>query len=309
MPTVKDEPDEFSSQYLPIAVIAVQPGVPTFQLDDINRATNLLLTSRSIVVDDSTQREYGPWDGKAFTAADVDREVEIGGKSFSIEGTYSLGTGLAANGAVITSSDGYAKIMPWDPNKTVSLGLIQLDDSSLENSQKVADQIRSVVSLPVSYEKGSPTPTPSGVIDVLTKEEALKRERFRWLWQTPIGLIFQLGVVLSLMVGAAIVYMVLSTDVAHRLPEYATLLAMGYSRRYLASIVMTQALTLCGLGLVAAWLAAEGLYRVTTTISAIPLTMSPERVGLVAVLGIVMCCVSGLLALRKLWKAEPANLF
>lgn len=309
MPTVKDEPDEFSSQYLPIAVIAVQPGVPTFQLDDINRAANLLLTSRSIVVDDSTQREYGPWDGKAFTAADVDREVEIGGKSFSIEGTYSLGTGLAANGAVITSSDGYAKIMPWDPNKTVSLGLIQLDDSSLENSQKVADQIRSVVSLPVSYEKGSPTPTPSGVIDVLTKEEALKRERFRWLWQTPIGLIFQLGVVLSLMVGAAIVYMVLSTDVAHRLPEYATLLAMGYSRRYLASIVMTQALTLCGLGLVAAWLAAEGLYRVTTTISAIPLTMSPERVGLVAVLGIVMCCVSGLLALRKLWKAEPANLF
>ncbi|GAB5403701.1 MAG: FtsX-like permease family protein [Aureliella sp.] len=309
MPTADDEPTEFSSQYLPIAVMAVQPGDPVFRIAEINQAADLLSTARSVVIDDSTQHEYGPWNGKSFGGEDIDRAPEIGGQAFTIQGVYSLGTGLAANGGVITSSDGYGQIMPWDPNRTVSLGLIQLDAPSQENREKAVDQIRSIVSLPTTLENETPTPTPSGVVDVLTKDEALQRERFRWLWQTPIGLIFQLGVVLSLMVGAAIVYMVLSTDVAHRLPEYATLLAMGYSRSYLASIVMTQALTLCGLGLMAAWLAAEGLYRVTTAISAIPLTMSPSRVGLVAVLGVAMCCVSGLLALRKLWKAEPASLF
>jgi putative ABC transport system permease protein len=97
--------------------------------------------------------------------------------------------------------------------------------------------------------------------------------------------------------------------VANRLPEYATLLAMGYSRLYLASIVLTQALVLCVLGFAAAWGVAELLYRVTYAISGIPLLMDPLRIVLVAGLGIVMSLVSGLLALRKLWKAEPASLF
>ena len=87
----------------------------------------------------------------------------------------------------------------------------------------------------------------------------LQWERKRWLWDTPIGLIFQLGVALSLVVGAAIVYMILSTDVSNRLSEYATLLAMGYSRKYLCSVVLTQAMILCVLGFVAAWAVAEVL--------------------------------------------------
>jgi putative ABC transport system permease protein len=144
---------------------------------------------------------------------------------------------------------------------------------------------------------------------VLSRQEVLDLEKERWLWQTPIGLIFQLGVLLSLLVGAAIVYMVLSTDVANRLPEYATLLAIGYSRFYLASIVMTQALCLSLLGFLAAWLSAEGLYRLTSEFSSIPLRMDATRVLLVGGLGLLMCCFSGLLALRKLWKAEPASLF
>jgi putative ABC transport system permease protein len=125
----------------------------------------------------------------------------------------------------------------------------------------------------------------------------------------PIGLIFQMGVGISLLVGGAIVYMVLATDVASRLPEYATLLAMGYSRKYLAGIVMTQAVVLCALGFLAAWAAGEVLYRITTVFSGIPLYMSWFNIGMVAVLGLFMCCASGILALRKLWKAEPASLF
>jgi putative ABC transport system permease protein len=152
-------------------------------------------------------------------------------------------------------------------------------------------------------------PIDAGAVTIITREEALARETRRWLWQTPIGLIFQLGVVLALMVGAAIVYMVLATDVANRLPEYATLLAIGYSRKYLASIVMTQAIVLGVLGFFAAWGGAELLYRLTSAFSSIPLIMEPMRVIAVCLLGLVMCCLSGLLALRKLWKAEPANLF
>jgi putative ABC transport system permease protein len=103
--------------------------------------------------------------------------------------------------------------------------------------------------------------------------------------------------------------MVLSTDVANRLPEYATLLAMGYSRAYLASVVMTQAVALCLFGFFFAWGAAELLYALTSWASEIPIAMTSTIVILVGLLGLVMCCGSGLLALRKLWKAEPASLF
>lgn len=310
LPTGPQAEQPFSSNYLPIAVMASRPADTVFVDPRIGQLTSLLSTPDAILLDDSTQKDYGPWNGKKFGEEDFQRRPEIGGKSFVIRQTFKLGTGLAANGALITSDDGYGRITPWDPNKQISLGLIRLKDPAPRNAELVAQEILSTVSLPAGAHKvNSSEPTPLGAIDVLTKKEVLKRERFRWLWQTPIGLIFQLGVVLALLVGAAIVYMVLSTDVAHRLPEYATLLAMGYSRKYLASIVMTQALALCSMGMLTAWLAAEGLYRLTTMISQIPLAMNFERVIWVAILGVAMCCISGLLALRKLWKAEPASLF
>ncbi|HBE71964.1 MAG TPA: hypothetical protein DDW52_27815 [Planctomycetaceae bacterium] len=260
-----------------------------------------LSTGRGVAIDDSTQRAYGPANGKRFSEADSGRTTEIGRQTFRIRDVYTLGTGLAANAAVLTGEEGFARIMPWNTQEQMSLGLVRIRGDATLTAEAVAGQITQFASLSATLDEPA--------ITVLTKPEALDWETRRWLWQTPIGLIFQLGVVLSLMVGAAIVYMVLSTDVSSRLPEYATLLAMGYSRKYLASIVMAQALTLCGLGLIMAWIAAEGLYRLTTLISAIPLSMLPSRVLLVSVLGVLMCCVSGLLALRKLWKAEPANLF
>lgn len=323
--SVAESDSRFETQYLPIAVLAFRPSTNLFAGADINASVDkrLLLHDRSILVDDSTQVDYGPRNGRKFAAADIDRTTEIGGQEFTIRGLFKLGTGLAANGAVITSDRGFARITPWDVSSTASLGLIQVDGDA-EARQAVLSQLRSRASL--SFEPSSEIansqpaatgwepwgwsePVDSGAVTILTREEALARETRRWLWQTPIGLIFQLGVVLALMVGAAIVYMVLATDVANRLPEYATLLAIGYSRTYLASIVMTQAVVLGILGFLAAWGGAELMYRLTSAFSSIPLLMEPMRVAAVCLLGLVMCCLSGLLALRKLWKAEPASLF
>ncbi len=320
------------TQYLPIAVLAFRPSSSVFKLPDVATAVEqrLLLQDSAILVDDSTQPDYGPSDGRKFRLADVNRRTEIGGQSFTIRGVFKLGTGLAANGAVITSDSGFARITPWDVRSTTSIGLIQVSGDQTRQDSVLA-QLRSRASLSgeVVNDSSNPNittstnnspatwwerlgwsdPVDSGAVTILSRQEALDRETRRWLWQTPIGLIFQLGVVLALMVGGAIVYMVLATDVANRLPEYATLLAIGYSRMYLASIVMTQAIVLGILGFFAAWGAAEILYRVTSAFSNIPLLMEPARVVAVCLLGLFMCCLSGLLALRKLWKAEPASLF
>lgn len=319
-----DQSERFESKYLPIAVMAYEPEDRVFLLDDVREASSLLHQDNSILLDDSTQVDYGPWDGRKFSEMDVGRRTEVGGKDFRIDETFKLGTGLAANGALIMGHTGFARITPWDVQTTCSLGLVQVQEGSYESKAEVVQRLRSRAALAstglsdelsetsgFSFSQfwGATSSEAEGVVEILTREEAFEREKFRWLWQTPIGLIFQLGVLLSLLVGAAIVYMVLSTDVANRLPEYATLLAMGYSRKYLASIVMTQAIVLCGLGFLTAWGVAEVLYWVTYHFSGIPMTMDMGRVVKVSILGLVMCCVSGILALRKLWKAEPASLF
>ncbi len=301
MPSIAEEQSsEFESQYLPIAVMAFEPSDAVFETADIQGQQHLFRTGREILVDQSTQNDYGPADGKHFGPIDRGRSPEIGGQSFTIVGTFRLGTGLAANGAALTDRQGFARIAPWNVDNYVSLALIDVANGSKpeEVQRELEQRLRGI------------TPASKSVtVEVLSKSDALDREQYRWLNQTPIGMIFQIGVVLSLLVGGAIVYMVLATDVSNRLSEYATLLAMGYSRKYLASIVMTQAVVLCCCGFLVAWLASELLYRLTSSASGIPISMNVGRILMVFGLGIAMSCTSGLLALRKLWKAEPANLF
>ncbi len=327
MPTrAQLEQVDFQSQYLPIAVMAFEPSSPAFSSPQIQSLSSRLRAD-TVLLDDSTQADYGPLDDQPlipflpwrlgrFTNADVGRETEIGGHSFTIAGLYRLGTGLAANGALIASPAGFARMTTIDIAATTSLGLLQLDSSDANQQAQAVERLKQRFRASSADTQATGgrwqddnVDHPTGIMAVLTKDEALAAERYRWLWQTPFGLIFQMGVVLSLLVGSAIVYMILSTDVSNRLSEYATLLAMGYSRVYLSSIVMTQAIVLSLFGFAVSWIGAELLYRLTYSLSGIPLLMDSSRVVLVAGLGILMSCISGLLALRKLWNAEPASLF
>jgi len=148
-----------------------------------------------------------------------------------------------------------------------------------------------------------------GSVEVLTRQQVVDRELDRWIRGTPIGAIFMMGVAISLLVGAAIVYMVLTTDVANHLGEYATLHAMGYTQRYLSRVIMQQALLLAVVSYFPAWLLAEVLYWLTSWKAGVPVGMTMFRLGLVLVLSMLMCAASGLLALRKLQQADPAELF
>lgn len=289
-------------KFLPSAVMGIQPKDHVFSRQELTDLEYLLASDQNLLVDNSTRPDYGPCKGKRFTDEDKGRATEVGGKNFKIVGVFKLGTGLAANAAVLMSAQGFDRAVPWDASKIVSLGLVRLKPEAKAAAGIVQAELRERL--------GKVSPSDRSItVDVLTRDEAIEWEEQRWLWQTPIGLIFQLGVGLSLLVGAAIVYMVLATDVTDRLPEYATLLAIGYSYRYLCTVVLSQAVTLGICGFLLAWGVSEVLYRVTAEASGIPISMNPGRIVFVGLLGIVVCLVSGTLALRKLWKAEPASLF
>src|SRR5204862_452907 len=126
------------------------------------------------------------------------------------------------------------------------LGLIKLRPGS--NAEDVVRRLRALL---------------PGDVDVKSRSDFLYAERYYWVIKTSVGVIFGLGVLVGIAVGVAVVYQVLSADIAKRMPEYATLKAMGYSQPYLSRVVLTQAATIGLAGFLPGWLISDALYDVT----------------------------------------------
>jgi len=110
-------------------------------------------------------------------------------------------------------------------------------------------------------------------------------------------------------VGVAIVYQVLSSDIDNRLGEFATLKAMGYPPWFLGRVVLSQAWLLALAGFVPGLAAAAALYQVTNLLAHIPMDLGIGRVLAVLAMALAMCSLSGLAALRKVQVLDPADLF
>jgi putative ABC transport system permease protein len=271
---------------VPRAVVVFRNAAIQSAVDDRLRHPN------SLLVDSKTRREFGPLDGRRFGQLDVGTRVEINDTAFQIAGDYACGTGLATGGAVILQESALQATNPVLSSQTASLGLIRI--AAEADLQSVADALRR--SLPND-------------VDVLTRPEVIHGEVAYWVYDTNYGLIFQMGVAISLIVGIAIVYQVLVSDVASLLPEYATLKAMGYGNRYLARVVLEQSLAMAVLGFICGCVISLGLYALTAAGAQIPVRMTWSNIAIVLLLSMVMCAGSGLGAVRKAFQAEPADLF
>ena len=282
-----------------VGMMGIQLDRCVIDLPELLVKTELIKDPDAMLVDRATRAEYGPENCKHFSEEDISKYAELGGRKTVITGLFKLGTGLATNGAVLVNDVGFGYRSGIDVRKKASLGLVKIK-SGLK-PEMVRDTLNQWMA--------EHDPRSTLAIQILTMEEQRLWERRRWLNETPIGMIFTMGVVLSFIIGAAIVYMILATDVASRLPEYATLKAMGYSPWFLARSVLRQAWLLAIFGYVPAMISALVLYEITAILSGIPTFMTSERALGVFGLSLLMCTLAGLLAIRKLWKAEPASLF
>ena len=146
-------------------------------------------------------------------------------------------------------------------------------------------------------------------IDVLTRAEVRRRETMYWMTGTPVGFIFIAGVVVAFVVGAIIVYIVLSADISKQIGEYATLKAMGYQNSFLSRTVLEQAIVLAVVSYVIAFFVSLLLYKVVGDLSRLPIAMTTARQIIVFFSSLVMSSLSAVLAMRKLRNADPADLF
>lgn len=267
-----------------ILVFGIDPHSQTFRLAEVERQAPLLTQAGRVLADRQSREEFGPLNQGVKT--------EVGGQQVRIAGTFNLGTGFGADGAIIVGDQTFAQLFPYYKRSDMSLGLVRVAPAADVNA--VAEKIRTL--LPPDAR-------------VYTREEIENRERTHWVTRTSVGVIFGLGVVVAMVVGTAIVYQVLSSDIANHLPEYATLKAMGYGPRYLARVVIEQALILAVAGFLPGLLAAIGLYWAARNFAGIPIDITWARGLAVFVMSIAMCTVSGLASLAKVNAADPADLF
>jgi putative ABC transport system permease protein len=276
-----------------ILTLGVPEGSKVFNDSSIQHALSSNLDRpQTMLLDTHTRREFGPANGREFGPADIGQRVEINNKLLEIAGLYTCGTGLNAGGAIIIEERDFLRCVPQFPPDGVSLALIDVNRAS--DPRTVARQLAAIL--------------PEDV-EVLTRAEVMDSEIRHWVWETNYGLIFMSGVVVAVVVGTAIVYQVLSSEVVSRLPEYATLKALGYDNAYLVRVMVEQSLLLALVAFLASLAISSVLYEITAVGAQIPIRMTWTNSLLVLALTSALCIASGIAAIRRAFLADPAELF
>ena len=275
-----------------ILTMGLKPADPVFKVRELQVKAGLLTDPEFGLIDRKSRRDFGPRDGSQFGDADVGTETEVANQRVEIVGHFALGAGFVADGAIVLNERGFCRIQPGRTPEDVSLGLVKLEVGVSPDA--AAARLQSIL--------------PSDV-RVFTRTGVADFERRFWYREMSIGILFQVGVVVAMVVGTAIVYQVLSSDVTNHLAEYATLKAVGYGNGYLVKVILQQAIALGLMGFLPGMLLAEVVYRITTYVANVPVVMNVGRVVFVLAISLGMCAVSGLGALRKVRSADPADLF
>ncbi|MDZ8261059.1 ABC transporter permease DevC [Nostoc sp. ChiQUE01b] len=273
-----------------ILVWGVDPTQSPFKSPEINQNQDNLKQLYQVLFDQAGRPEYGAV-GDIFKKTGK-FDTELNSKAVFVKGLFTDGASFAADGNVIASDSTFLQLFPERKPDRIEVGLITLKPDA--DPEKVRSQL--VNGLPKD-------------VRVLTPEEFAKVERSYWEAGTGIGFIFGLGTGVGFIVGIVIVYQILYSDVSDHLPEYATLKAMGYTDNYLLGVLIQEALLLAILGFLPGFILSFGLYQVTYAATMLPIFMKMERAIQVWILTVIMCSVSGAIAMRKLRSADPADVF
>ncbi|HTQ11447.1 MAG TPA: ABC transporter permease, partial [Fimbriimonadaceae bacterium] len=129
-----------------------------------------------------------------------------------------------------------------------------------------------------------------------------------WLLTTGAGVALLIAAVLGLVVGIVIVAQTLYAATVERLPEYATLRAMGAGNQFLHRVILKQssvgAAIGYGLGML---ITGAALFMARDGTAALMLPW-PVVVGL-AVVTFLMCAGGALISIRKVLKIDPVMVF
>jgi putative ABC transport system permease protein len=271
-------------------VMAFDPAESVFRIPEVQNQLHILKMEDYVLFDSRARPEFGPV--ADIVARNGHHKVEVNTQQAEVRGVFPLGPSFGINGTLLASTDNFLKFYPDRQRGIIDIALIRLRPGA--DVQQARDKLSAYL---------------PGDVEVFDRPGFMQKEIDYWDTNTPIGYVFGFGIIVGLVVGSIVVYQILFADVSDHLPEYATLKAMGYSNLYLCGVVMQQATVLAVLGFGPGLGLSYYLYGVASEALQIELIMETDRALLVLALTLVMCVVSGLLALRKIRSADPAAIF
>ncbi|MEM1178933.1 MAG: FtsX-like permease family protein [Acidobacteriota bacterium] len=272
-----------------IRVVGIDPGRRHFKAPEINAGRRSLQRLDTALVDRRHRDSYG-------ASLRLGNSGELNGHRIDIVGDFELGPGLEMNATLIVSDRTFARVFAsperQDPLQRVDYGLIRLDESASATAVKRALNDRL-----------------GAAVRVLSPDELIADIHRYWTLNKPVGAVFGLGVVVGFLIGVVICYQVLFTDVLDHLPQFATLVAMGYSARFLVRLAVGRGLLLAASATAAAAPVGWWAYGLLANLTGLTFRISAGRALLVASCAAAMCVLASLLAMRKALNADPAELF
>lgn len=274
----------------PIFVLGFDPTHDVLNIPEVREQLDLIKLPDFVLFDALSRPEFGPVADRFSEAGSIDAQVH--NREITVAGLFALGTSFGLDGSLVTSDLNYLRIFSDRPPGFIELGLIHLAGGV--SPQAVSSTLKGALERDV---------------EILTREEFIARERNYWATTTPVGYVFGFGAIMGLIVGCVVVYQILFADVSEHLGEYATLKAIGYRNWDLSVVILREAALLAFLGYVPGLAITLPLYQITSEATRLPLEMTWSRAAAVLALTVGMCAIAGLIALRQVRSADPAEVF
>ena len=264
-----------------IVIMAFPPSDVPLAIGDADEIGRALQLPDTVLYDRRSRPIFG--------AFDVGDDVELDGALYRVAGFVDIGPDIVNDGIMVMGDGTW---LAGHPGAQPIMGAIRLTPGVAAERAKE----RILAALPDD-------------ISVFTPQEVRSREISFTLRSAPIGLLFGIGMLSGLVIGSVTCYQILFIEIMDRIKQYAMLKAMGFSDAFLRRIILEQSILLsCGgfaLGFVAAW----AVYAYVAKATFLAVRLSVFSTALILALATVMSVTAGLIALRRVAAADPAELY
>lgn len=272
-----------------VTVLAFRPESAPLLLPSVKENAERLRLPDTALIDAKSRDLFGKLEEGV--------NAELNGRKISIIGTFVLGPNFRTDGLLLMSDQNFLRYFPHpktgipDPER-VEIGLIKI-----EPGHDVATIRETLIAT-----------LPSDVL-VLDRRGFIERIKRFWRDLQPIGAVFGLGAAVGFLIGVAVCYQILYTDITDNIAQYATLKALGSHNGFLVGLVTRKAVLLAVGGFLCGLLLSGAIYDTLQTFSGIKMSLTVERALMVFLLSLLMCVISGLFAVRRALRLDPAELF
>ncbi|MBF2067741.1 MAG: FtsX-like permease family protein [Calothrix sp. C42_A2020_038] len=281
----------------PIYVMGVEPGKSVINLPEVEANIDKLKIPDVILFDRDSRSYFGNIPER-FNQGNTDQVVEVfpfnnsTGYRVRVGGLFSIGPSFGVDGNLIVSDATFFRLFPSRASDRIDLGTIKLRPGA--DPEKVLTNLQQNLASDVR---------------IFTNAGFNSYEKQYWAARTPIGFILNLMLTMGSIVGVVIVYQILYSNISSQFVAYATLKAIGYENNYLLAVVFQQAIILAILGYLPGFILSIGLYDFAMDTTKLPIMMTVQNALIVFFSTILMCIISGILAINKLRLADPADIF